>query len=199
MRINLWAGVDAAYDLTGALVASAAVVWSFEEARVVECHVALGATPAPYVPGRFAEREAAAIVAALRAVGVRPSVVICDAHGRAHPRRWGLACEIARLTGWPTIGCAKSLLCGRHGPVGPARGDWADIELDGEVVGRVVRTQTNVRPVYVSVGGNIELDAAVEVVLLASPRFRLPEPLRLAHQQARLALTKVLRRPRATA
>lgn len=188
----MWVGVDAAYDSVHALVAAAAVAWNPDDRLVVERHTAVAIQPAAYVPGRFAEREAAVAVAALRALHARPALVMCDGHGRAHPQRWGMACEIASLTGWPTIGCAKSLLCGRHDPVGPARGDCAELKLDGKVVGRVVRTQTNVRPVYVSVGGFLELDAAVQMILRATPCFRIPEPLRLAHQFARLALARVL-------
>lgn len=196
MSTNVLAGVDAAYDSNLGLTLAAAVVWDPRSGGVVEHHVALARTPAPYVPGRFAEREAGVSVAALRALKIRPAAVLCDAHGRAHPRQWGLACELARATGWPTVGCAKSLLCGQHGAVAPVRGAWADIELEGEIVGRVLRTQENVRPVYVSVGGYIELDTAMHTVLQAAPHFRLPEPLRLAHRYARAALTMVLARLR---
>ncbi|MCX8072084.1 MAG: endonuclease V [Candidatus Binatia bacterium] len=185
-------GADAAYAAGQGIVVAAAVAWQAESGRVLEQHVAMAANAAPYVPGRFAEREAGAIIAALRAFSHRPMAVLCDAHGQAHPRRFGLACEVARVTGWPTIGCAKSLLCGRHTGVAAARGSVADVVLDGEVVGRVVRTQSQVRPVYVSVGGGIGLDEAVRVVLLAAPRFRLPEPLRLAHQHAAKALKRLL-------
>jgi deoxyribonuclease V len=185
-------GVDAAYDSSDTLVACAAVAWRPDTSEVVERHIVLAACPAPYVPGRFAEREGELCIAALRALRVRPEVVLCDGHGRAHPVRQGLACVVAHVTGWPTVGCAKSLLCGRAAPVGPERGAWAELELAGEVVGRVVRTQAQVRPIYGSVGGHLDLATAMSWVLLASPRFRVPEPLRIAHAEATSALHSLL-------
>ncbi|GIW44438.1 MAG: endonuclease V [Candidatus Binatia bacterium] len=192
MNRGVIAAVDAAYDSCDTLVACAAVAWHPGAHEVVERHIVVSAGAAPYIPGRFAEREGELCIAALRALRVRPAVVLCDGHGRAHPLRQGLACVVARVTGWPTIGCAKSLLCGRAAPVGPERGAWAEVEVGGEVVGRVVRTRATVRPVYVSVGDYLDLETAMDVVLLASPRFRIPEPLRIAHVEATSALHSLL-------
>jgi deoxyribonuclease V len=194
----LIAGVDAAYLPADEAVVAAVVLWDRLTERVVEHHVAVAARPRAYQPGNFAVREAEAIVAVLRALKRRPAAILCDAHGRAHPRRWGLACEVGAAVGLPTIGCAKTVLCGSYAQLPPDRGATAGIFDHGELIGQAVRTQTRVRPVFVSVGGSIELDEAAHLVLAAAPRFRVPEPLRHAHQRARQFAKMLLARWPAT-
>lgn len=138
--------------------------------------------PFPYVPGLLAFRELPAILAALERLPALPDVILCDAQGRAHPRRLGLASHLGVLIDHPTVGCAKSRLVGSHPPLPEARGAWVPLQDNEEVVGAVVRTRAGVKPVYVSVGHRITLEEAIQVVLACSPRYRLPEPLRLAHR-----------------
>ncbi len=113
-----------------------------------------------------------------------PDVLIADGHGRAHPRRFGLACHLGLITGLPTIGCAKSLLVGRYEPLSADAGSTAPLVDKGEVVGVVLRTRAGVSPVFVSVGHRVTLAAAVELIRAAATRTRLPEPSRLAHNEA---------------
>jgi deoxyribonuclease V len=80
------------------------------------------------------------------------------------------------------VGCAKTRLVGAHGPVGPERGARAEVSLDGSVVGAAVRTRAGVKPVYVSPGHLADVPSAVDLVLATARRFRIPEPIRLAHQ-----------------
>jgi len=104
-----------------------------------------------------------------------------DGHGLAHPRGFGLACHAGILFDRPSIGCAKSILVGAHGPLGDERGARADLVFQGRSVGAAVRTRDGVRPVYVSPGHRIDLDSAIDLVLATNAGFRLPEPVRLAH------------------
>ncbi|NVJ04245.1 endonuclease V [Myxococcus sp. AM001] len=136
----------------------------------------------PYVPGLLSFRELPIIAAAWERLTVRPDVVIFDGHGTAHPRRMGIACHGGLLFGVPSIGCAKSLLVGTHGPLGEARGSTAPLMHKGEVVGMAVRTRKGVQPVYVSPGHLMDLPTAVEWVLKVSPKYREPETTRHAHR-----------------
>ena len=138
----------------------------------------------PYVPGLLSWREAPAAVAALEQLPAPPDVLIADGHGRAHPRRFGLACHLGLITGLPTIGCAKSVLVGRYETLAEAAGSVSPLVHRGEVVGMALRTRAGVAPVFVSVGHRVTLDAAVEIVRLAATRTKLPEPSRLAHREA---------------
>lgn len=136
----------------------------------------------PYVPGLLSFRELPVLAAVWEKLTVRPDVVIFDGHGIAHPRRIGIASHGGLLFGVPSIGCGKSLLVGRHGPLGEERGATAEILHKGEVVGMAVRTRRGVQPVYVSPGHLMDLPTAVELVLSVSPRYREPETTRHAHK-----------------
>ena len=180
---RLVAGVDAAHDARGARTHAAAVVWELAERRVVEVATASLTMRLPYVPGLLAWRELPALLAAWGRLEGHPDLVLVDGHGRAHQRRCGLACMVGLAIDLPTVGCAKTVLAGRFGALGTERGSSASLVDRGEAVGMALRTRTGVRAVYVSVGHRVTLRVACTRVLEAS-RFRIPEPLRAAHQEA---------------
>ncbi len=179
------AGVDAAFSADGGTVIAGCVLWDRLHRSVVEWQSAAARVRFPYVPGLLSFRETPAVLAALRKLHREPDVILCDAHGRAHPRRFGMACHVGLLTGRPTVGCAKSRLVGEHEDPAPARGSWRPLLDEGRVIGSVLRTQDGARPVYVSVGHLIDLAAARRLVLACAVRYRLPEPSRLADRLVR--------------
>ncbi|MHC4248839.1 MAG: endonuclease V [Planctomycetota bacterium] len=146
----------------------------------------------PYVPGLLSFREAPIVLDCFaklrkelqRAQGIKIDCLMCDGQGVAHPRGLGLASHVGLWLGVPTVGCAKSRLCGEHVGPGPARGDWEALRLKDKIVGRVLRTRDGVKPLYVSVGHLTTLAAAAKLVLECAPCYRLPEPTRLAHHAA---------------
>lgn len=146
----------------------------------------------PYVPGLLSWREVPAAVAALEQLPEAPDVLLADGQGRAHPRRFGLACHLGLVTGLPTVGCAKSLLTGRYEPLAAATGSTSPLVDKGEVIGVVLRTRTGVAPLFVSVGHRVTLDDAVAIVRASAVRTKLPEPSRLAHNEAQ-RLARALR------
>lgn len=181
---KLIAGVDAAFPDGGRTTRAAAVLMRFRDLAPVEEVVHEQATALPYIPGLLSFRELPAIVAALQKLSTAPDLVLCDGQGRAHPRRFGIACHLGVTTGLATIGVGKSRLCGQHEEPGIEKGRAVDL-LDGdEVIGRVVRSRDRVRPLYVSTGHRVSLDTAVELVLACTPRYRLPEPIRRADRLA---------------
>ncbi|RSS82977.1 endonuclease V [Streptomyces sp. WAC06614] len=186
---GLVAGVDVAYDDARDLVAAAAVVLDAATLDVVEEATAVGRVSFPYVPGLLAFRELPTVLAALDALTAPPHLVVCDGYGLAHPRRFGLACHLGVVTGLPTMGVAKNPFTFAHTDPGPHRGDAsALVAEDATVVGRALRTQDGVKPVYVSVGHRISLDNACAHALALSPRFRIPETTRRADSLCRRAL-----------
>jgi deoxyribonuclease V len=176
--LRLVAGVDCAFG-TGEVFASA-VLYDVETGVAVETRGARRPLRFPYVPGLLSFREAPAILAALRALRGTPDALLCDGHGLAHPRRFGIACHLGVLCDLPSVGVAKSLLVGTHSPPGERRGQRSMLRHHGECIGSVLRTRAGVRPVYVSVGHRIDLPSAVRLVLRCATGFRLPEPTRLA-------------------
>ncbi|MBI2571573.1 MAG: endonuclease V [Candidatus Schekmanbacteria bacterium] len=177
----LVAGGDGTYRVGQPTGRASAVIWSTEELTVVERSFAERELTMPYIPGLFSFREAPVLLEAFRGLRHTPDVVLLDGHGLAHPRRFGLACHVGLFLDLPTIGCAKSLLVGKHGDLASDEGATAPIVHEGEVVGAAVRTRRGCRPVYVSQGYRISLARAIEIVLLCARGRRLPEPARLAH------------------
>ncbi|MFI9063463.1 endonuclease V [Streptomyces sp. NPDC053429] len=191
---GLVAGVDVAYDDERDLVAAAAVVLDAATLEVVEERTAVGRVSFPYVPGLLAFRELPTVLAALDALTVPPDLVVCDGYGLAHPRGFGLACHLGVVTGLPSIGVAKNPFTFTYEEPGARRGDAAPLlATDGAVVGRALRTQDGVKPVYVSVGHRVSLDNACAHTLALSPRYRLPETTRRADSLCRRALREVTR------
>lgn len=182
-RLERWttvAAADVAYETTSDLLYAAVVVVRADTLEVIERASAVGKVRFPYVPGLFSFRETPPILEAFEKLQVRPDVVMCDGQGIAHPRRLGLASHLGLWLELPTIGCAKSCLCGTHDEPGSNRGDRAPLVDGSEVIGAVVRTCDRVRPVYVSPGHLCDLDGAVDLVLATSGKYRIPEPARLA-------------------
>lgn len=188
---GLVTGVDVAYDDERDVVAAAAVVLDAATLTVVEQATAVGRVAFPYVPGLLAFREIPAVLAALESLTQDPGLVVCDGYGRAHPRRFGLASHLGVLTGLPVIGVAKNPFTFSYGELGPRRGDFAALRAeDGEEVGRALRTQDGVKPVFVSVGHRTTLDNACAHTLRLAPGYRLPESTRLADRLCRRALAE---------
>ncbi|MFF4607210.1 endonuclease V [Streptomyces sp. NPDC001339] len=182
------AGVDVAYDDERNVVAAAAVALDARTRAVVDRATAVGPVSFPYVPGLLAFREIPTVLDALSRLTRTPDLVVCDGYGLAHPRRFGLASHLGVLTGLPAIGVAKNPFTFRYAAPGPERGATSPL-LDGdEEVGRALRTQQGVKPVFVSVGHRIGLDRACAHTLHLAAAYRLPETTRAADALCRRAL-----------
>ena len=158
-----------------------AVIMDVKRGCVVETVCATAEVLFPYVPGYLSFREGPAVLAAIEELSGLPGVMIYDGCGIAHPRGCGLAAHMGILTGIPSIGCAKSLLCGTCDEPGKSKGDWTDITYHNKVIGSCLRTRDNVKPVYVSPGSGFSVGSARELTLSLAWKYRLPEPTRLAH------------------
>lgn len=189
LRIDTIAGLDVAYR-SNDTVAGVCVVFDAKTLVVLDEVVVEDTTDFPYIAGLFAFREMPVLLRALDRVTVAPDLLVADGQGLAHPRRFGLACHLGVHTGMPSIGVAKNAM-GEFDPPGRARGSMSDLFMDGddgrEVVGRALRTQDGVKPVFVSVGHKIDLDRACAEVLRLAPRYRLPETTRRADTLTRQA------------
>ena len=173
--------VDVSSSRGSPLVHAAAVVMKLDGFETIESAAATLEAPMPYIPGLLSFREGPAVVAAMRKLRVRPDAVIFDGQGYAHPRRLGLAAHLSLWLKLPTAGCAKTRLIGEHGEPGSEKGARVPLTDGGETIGAVLRTRSAVKPVFVSRGHLCDLESAVELVLAAVGRFRLPEPIRAAH------------------
>jgi deoxyribonuclease V len=177
------AGVDVSCDWHSPVLFAAVVVLDAASLELIECAGVRARTAFPYVPGYLSFREVPPLLDAFAALRTRPDLLVCDGQGRAHPRRFGIACHLGLVLDLPSIGCAKSRLVGTHRAPGQRRGSHAALRDGGETIGEVVRTRAGTKPVFVSVGHRVSLATARRWVLALSPRFRLPEPVRTAHAE----------------
>lgn len=180
--IRLVAGVDV--SVRAGISRAAVVVMHFPALTVVETVTAAQPTPFPYVPGLLSFREGPSLIEAFEKIQHAPDVFIFDGMGRIHPRRIGIAAHMGLWLQRPTIGCGKSHYLGDYAPPGPARGDFSPLTHDGEVLGAVLRTRQNVKPVYISPGHLADIESALALALACATRYRLPEPVRMAHKAA---------------
>lgn len=181
---RLIAGVDISVDRLSGTGTGAVVVLNYPGLEIVEVQVVTDRIEFPYVPGLLSFREAPLVLAACEKLAVNPDLFIVDGQGIAHPRRIGLASHLGLFWDTPTIGCAKSRLCGTHELPGDKAGSYAELIDKNDIIGAVLRTRTGVKPVYVSIGHKIGLPSAINWVLACCRSYRLPEPTRLAHQAA---------------
>ncbi|WP_307872657.1 endonuclease V [Paractinoplanes ovalisporus] len=181
-------GLDVTYEEGSERAVAAAVVVDVASLVVREVAIHRGKADFPYVPGLLAFREVPLLEAVIGRLSSPPALVMCDGYGLAHPRRFGLASHLGVQLGIPSFGVAKTAFIGSFAEPGPGRGESSDLIDDGEVIGRVVRTQSGVKPVFVSAGHRIGLADCAALTVRLSGRYRIPEPTRQADIESRRAL-----------
>lgn len=178
------AGIDIGFEEGGRITRAAIAVLASPGLELIEQSVARRPTDFPYVPGLLSFRETPAALAALSGLRRTPDLLVCDGHGFAHPRRFGLACHLGWLLDVPCIGVAKTRLIGTFDAPVAERGGWSPLLDRRQVIGAALRTRTGVAPVFVSTGHRVSLTSAIDLTLALAPRYRLPETTRHAHRLA---------------
>jgi deoxyribonuclease V len=178
--IRLIAGSDVVIKDEGAH--AVVVVATFPELTPVE--TVRGHAPArlPNIPAMTSFREGPALMAAFEKLEHEPDVFLFDGAGIAHPQRFGTACHLGLFLDKPTVGCGKTRLCGRFDLLPEDKGAMAPLVDGGETIGMAVRTRTRMNPMFISPGHRADLDSAVALVMRTTEKYRLPEPIRLAHK-----------------
>lgn len=186
--VKLIAGIDVGYDLKTNISKAALVIMHIEQLMPLETAIATDTTPFPYIPGLLSFREAPVIIKALAQAKKNPDLIFIDGQGIAHPRRLGIASHIGVLTGQPTIGVAKSVLCGHYMEPGKQKGASEPLIHKGEKIGTVLRSRDNVKPLFISPGHKISHESAVDFVVRCLTRYRLPEPTRIADKLSKFKI-----------
>lgn len=199
IKIRLIAGVDAAFDpsttfrvngersrtIDNRKATAAVVILSFPGLRVIEIIRKTAKVRFPYIPGLLTFREGQVLEVCFKEIKNEPDIIIFDGQGIAHPRNMGIATHMGILLDRPTIGCAKSWLYGDYLEPKKSAGSFSYLLGDKKrKIGVVLRTKDNVKPVFVSPGYKIDIENSIKTILKCTLKYRLPEPLRLAHQLA---------------
>ncbi len=180
-KLRTIAGCDLSFARDDRACAACAVL-DYDSMEVLERRTVEVKVRFPYIPTFLAFRELEPMARAIK--GFDADVYMVGAQGLAHPRRAGLASHLGVLLDRPTIGVAKSRLCGEARQPADRRGAHTKLVDRGETIGAVLRTRAGVSPVYVSIGHKVSLERAIEITLGAARKYRLPEPIRVAHRLA---------------
>ncbi len=178
------AGADFSYHKQKKLIGAIVVVCTFPELEIIEAVKEIRRVSIPYVPGYLNFREGPAFIKGFQKLKNKPDLTLIDGNGIAHPRKMGLASYVGVVLDIPTIGCAKSPFFPYKLPP-ERRGAYSLYKnRKNEKVGFCLRTRTSVKPVFVSPGHRVDFVFSRELVL-ACAKFRIPEPLRIAHHMAK--------------
>lgn len=175
---------DIAYVASTNQLVAVMLTFQWPDLSLIEHSQVVAPIAFPYIPGLLSFREVPAMLEAYRRLRCPPEVLLCDGQGIAHPRRFGLASHLGLCLSLPTIGCAKSRLCGEYEPFALHRGDAAPLRFRDEVVGWVFCSRNGVKPIYISPGHLSDQESAKELIRRCLGRYRIPDPLRQAHNMA---------------
>jgi len=178
-KIDKIAGADVSYCKNKMI--AGIVILKFPQLEIIEKKSSISSVNFPYIPGLLTFREGPSLLAVFRKIKNEPDVILFDGQGIAHPRRMGIATHLGLFLDKPTIGCAKSRLSGEYTSVGEEKGDYALLKEGEEVLGAVLRTRREVKPIFVSPGHKIDLHNSIEIVLKCTDKYKLPIPVREAH------------------
>ncbi|MBN1931414.1 MAG: deoxyribonuclease V [Desulfobacterales bacterium] len=183
LHIETVAGIDISY--CNEMAMAAIVVLNYPDLNTVETATCIRPISFPYIPGLLSFREAPVTLEAISRLDLKPDLLIFDGQGIAHPRRLGIASHIGLILDIPSIGCAKTRLCGYYKEPCRKAGSFSYLKEDTEIIGAAVRTRARVKPVFVSIGHRIDLLTGIHFVLTCCRGYRLPETTRRADQLAR--------------
>lgn len=178
-EIDYVAGVDVAY--LGKFAFGAVAVFEYTSLKLVETKASMVKTKFPYIPTLLSFREISPAIAAIKKLNTKPDVFLVDGQGVAHPFRFGFASHLGVVLNKPTIGVAKSLLCGKIQRNPEKEGEFTYIYDNDEVIGAVLLIKKGFKPIYISVGHMVSLENAIKIVKKCVKSHRVPEPIRMAH------------------
>ncbi len=177
---NLVLGLDASYKGTRAFAAG--ILFDRTSRELLEIYNAEARVNFPYVPTYLGYREIPVYRKIIEQVEEK-AILMVDGNGILHPHRFGIASHLGVEFDMPSIGVAKSKLCGELEEEPTGHGESQPIVLDGDEIGRAVKTSLRAKPIFVSPGNKITMSGALRVVKETS-KLKLPEPTRLAHIEA---------------
>ena len=169
-----------------------AVIWNLKQNKKEKHFFTKDRIKFPYEPGFLGFRECKLLGKTISNLPIRPDLIMCDGHGKAHPRRLGEATQLGLALSIPSIGIAKKPFIGysdwqkiernkgNKTPIWELDPKRASISQSNELLGYAICLNKGLKPVFISVGYKIILDVALEVSLKTIKEHRQPEPLYLA-------------------
>lgn len=181
-EIKTIAGADISLNRFSEVIYAGIVMLDFNSLQPLAYSLVKSKTSFPYVPGFLAFREVPALVEAFHQMIIKPDIIMVDGHGIAHPRRLGIAAHLGAVLDIPTLGCAKKKLYGSFEEPALSKNSVSLLTNKNEVLGYVLRTKSNVKPVYISPGNHLSMEDSLQIAMHCTGTYRLPEPTRKAHE-----------------
>ncbi len=180
-NIKTIAGADLAIIKYQNKLVCGIVVFTYPELTIIERAWEVVDENFPYIPGLLAFREGPPIIKAYNKLKEKPDVLILDGQGIAHPRGFGIASYVGVLLDIPTMGIAKKKLYGTYNEPKDIVGSYEPlIAKNSEQIGVALKTRIKTKPVFVSIGHKIDLPTSIEIAIVCSKGYRIPEPTRIA-------------------
>ncbi len=202
-EINRVAGVDVSYynESHEEWGVACAILWNLELNEMDNQSLARGIITFPYKPGFLGFRECNLLAKAIEILPETPDIIMCDGHGKIHPKRFGEAVQLGFALNIPTIGVAKSPFIGftdfknfkrKKGNKIPI---WAldpqlSTGISQELLGNAVCLNDGMKPVFISAGYKTTLNIAIETALKTTLNHRQPEPLYLSDKISKQLIKK---------
>jgi len=195
--IKTCAGIDLAYWMKDEeeYATCCIVIIDYNTKEILEKVYSYGKINEPYIAGYLAFRELPLIIKAVEKLEIEPDIFIFDGNGYLHFNHMGSATHASFFLNKPTIGVGKSYLKIKGIDFEMPKeeiGSYNDIVIDNEVYGRVLRSRSNVKPIFISCGNYIDLETSTEIIMnLLNKESRLPIPVRLADLETHIVREKL--------
>lgn len=168
--------------------------WQYLNGQHITTQVDICKVGLAYFPAYFCFREGPPLLEflqkAIQAGLPTPNVIIVDGHGQAHPRKFGVASWLGVYSDLPCVGCAKdTLVWYQKELLSNEKNSIVPIKLpnETEIIGYALRSQTNVKPIFVSNAHKISLAQSLTIIQNVIGEYRIPLPLRRADFACRRA------------
>jgi deoxyribonuclease V len=173
-QINTVAGFDVAYPKNDFdKCCGACVVIDNKTKKVIEEIKIHDKILFPYIPTYLTYRESNIIKLLYNKLESKPDLLMIDGNGILHPYGLGIASYIGINLNVPTIGVAKSLLCGKV--------ENNDIFYDDKLIGSIFFSSKKIKkPIFISPGHKISHETSISIINDYCS-FKNPEPIRQAH------------------
>jgi deoxyribonuclease V len=181
-KVKTIGAADISFARGNSSIYASLIVVNYPDLKLLDVYSIKTTTSFPYIPGYLSFREIPPLLEIIEKLKSLPDIMLCDGQGLAHPRGMGLASHLGLVLDIPTVGCAKSLLVGDFEDLPEEKGSFRSLMYQNKEIGVALRTRESVKPLFVSIGHKITLGDAIKIVMECCTRYRIPDPLRMAHK-----------------
>lgn len=189
--INI-AGVDLGYSQIQKKLIVVIVIFNLKNNEIIEKVIIEKTIDTPYIHELYSFIEYPIILDAFKRLNVVPQLILFNGQGILHPLEIGTASHLGFELNIPTIGCTTNRLVGYYASnqLGQNEGAEINIRWNSQDLGKALRTISNEKEIFVSIGHKISIQSSLKWVLSLCSSHFLPEPLVKASAIMKKLITK---------